>query len=31
MKERESVSIPMKRDSRPTLEMAFICHSMPSF
>ena len=31
MKERESVTIPMKRESRPTLERTLICHSMASF
>ena len=27
---RESVSMPTKRESRPMLESAFICFSMPS-
>ena len=31
MNERESVSMPTKRDSRPTFESALICHSMASF
>jgi hypothetical protein len=31
MKERESVIMPMKRESRPVLDSAFSCHSMPSF
>ena len=31
MKERESVSMPTKRESRPTLESALSCHSIPSF
>ena len=30
-KERESVTMPTKRESNPRLESAFICHSMPSF
>ena len=31
MNERESVSIPMKRESNPQFESAFNCHSIPSF
>src|SRR6266700_3300967 len=31
MKDRESVSMPMKRESKPPFESAFSCHSMASF